>query len=153
MERLAPQFLYQVLSYLPPKDTVKYEAISKVIQKKVVENPYFFTENLGFDNSLDYDSCKEKIKIRRFNGYTMPKMFEDQVPTFPMCVPKHSKVTRLIMPQCCTEAWCCCSCHNEYTGHQWKTAINMFCLKCFTEVKYQYPFKCEGCGEDIGECT
>ena len=101
---------------------------------------------------MDYNSCKETLKIFKANGYTLPKKFDDQRPNFPMTVPSHSTVTRLIMPKCCTEAWCWMSCHNQVAGHSWIRAEEMFWLKWFTKTKYAYPVTCEECGATIGEC-
>lgn len=120
MDDLPPQFVYKVLSYLPPKNIFLFECLSKKIKQKLVKNPYFLSK-ITKQEEIDYVVLTKFIKDREnipvINGYKIPKeyvpmIFDKQV----MKCTNHTAVTRFLMPECCEWAYCCFTCHNDLKG-------------------------------------
>ena len=62
MEKIAAQHLYLILSYLWPSHTLRVSYASRLIQRRLRNNPYLFAENLGFDLNSSFEEILAKLK-------------------------------------------------------------------------------------------
>ena len=71
MDQIAPQFLYQILSYLPLQHTFRFEETSKLLQSKLRKNPYYLNHRYGVE---DLKSSFDETKLIIKDDLSFPKM-------------------------------------------------------------------------------
>jgi hypothetical protein len=58
MDKLAPQFLYEILSFLSIDTLFKYELVNADMRRKLKNNPYFLREIVGLTDNETYEQCR-----------------------------------------------------------------------------------------------
>ena len=62
MSDVPPQHFYKILSYLPIAHTFMLECVSKTIQQKLINNPYYLNKRRNSDLNAEFSKTKEIIR-------------------------------------------------------------------------------------------
>jgi hypothetical protein len=108
-EDLAPQFLYEILSFLGPKHVIRWLPICEKIRKKLQNNPYFFREIFeATSTNMTFAEMRKRLKKKRIiPGRKIHSDLEEHIHMFPTANSSHCNITRLLLPVCCDYAYCC----------------------------------------------